>query len=359
MMGQVERMCESGLCLVKALTSDRDFERAEMSHPEEILPMENGVLNVTTGEFLAHADPAWRVTRWCPLSFDTDFATRVEDASSQAARDVALLWRVFRQIIYNDPEKLEAVLNSFAAALYHAHPTAKVYFHKGMGRNGKSTMCNLMCIILGEDVLFHTFAPAALLAPSSGNANHHSAALVPLRYSQFAYITEVPNPAEMPMISMSTLKAATGGDGISARDLQQKGSDVLSFKLVGQIHAAGNNLPPIQDPTSPATGDRVTVFEYESYFYAPGADDWETEAVAKGYQRERCFPRDDAFAARVTGWLEHLSHQGCTVLVGDPGRHFLDKSRLVELAAYPLPQVRRWRKEAEGGERGERESERK
>jgi predicted nicotinamide N-methyase len=68
---------------------------------------------------------------------------------------------------------------------------------------------------------------------------------------------------------------------------------------------------------------------------------------------------EDAFAARVTGWLEHLSYQGCTVLVGDPGRHFLDKSRLVELAAYPLPQVRRWRKEAEGGERGERESERK
>ena len=63
---------------------------------------------------------------------------------------------------------------------------------------------------------------------------------------------------------------------------------------------------------------------------------------------------EDAFAARVTEWLENLSRQGCTVLVGDPGRHFLDKSRLVELAAYPLPQVRWWWEEAEGGERRER-----
>ena len=63
---------------------------------------------------------------------------------------------------------------------------------------------------------------------------------------------------------------------------------------------------------------------------------------------------EDAFAARVTEWLEHLSYQGCTVLVGDPGRHFLDKSRLVELAAYPLPQVRR----LQGGERGRPREER-
>jgi hypothetical protein len=29
---------------------------------------------------------------------------------------------------------------------------------------------------------------------------------------------------------------------------------------------------------------------------------------------------EDAFAARVTEWLEHFSYLGCRVLVGDPGR---------------------------------------
>ena len=46
---------------------------------------------------------------------------------------------------------------------------------------------------------------------------------------------------------------------------------------------------------------------------------------------------EDLFAREVTDWLEALSGQGVDIIVADPGRHFLDKSRLVQLESYPLP----------------------
>ena len=45
-------------------------------------------------------------------------------------------------------------------------------------------------------------------------------------------------------------------------------------------------------------------------------------------------------AARVTDWLEGLAHSGVTVLVGDPGRSYLARDRLVELATYQVAVTR-------------------
>ncbi|RZK80223.1 MAG: methyltransferase, partial [Methylobacterium sp.] len=42
-------------------------------------------------------------------------------------------------------------------------------------------------------------------------------------------------------------------------------------------------------------------------------------------------------AARVTAWLSGLHARGATVLVGDPGRSYLPRDRLTELATYTVP----------------------
>lgn len=42
-------------------------------------------------------------------------------------------------------------------------------------------------------------------------------------------------------------------------------------------------------------------------------------------------------AGRVTDWLSGLHGRGTTVLVGDPGRSYLPRDRLTELAAYTVP----------------------
>lgn len=42
-------------------------------------------------------------------------------------------------------------------------------------------------------------------------------------------------------------------------------------------------------------------------------------------------------AGRVTGWLSGLHARGATVLLGDPGRSYLPRHRLTELATYTVP----------------------
>jgi predicted nicotinamide N-methyase len=51
-----------------------------------------------------------------------------------------------------------------------------------------------------------------------------------------------------------------------------------------------------------------------------------------------CYEHD--LAGRVTEWLLTLSSRGATVLIGDPGRSYLPKDRLENLAMYEVPVTR-------------------
>ena len=49
---------------------------------------------------------------------------------------------------------------------------------------------------------------------------------------------------------------------------------------------------------------------------------------------------DKALAVRLTPWFSSLAARGAAVLVGDPGRSYLPKERLVRLAEYQVPVTR-------------------
>jgi predicted nicotinamide N-methyase len=51
-----------------------------------------------------------------------------------------------------------------------------------------------------------------------------------------------------------------------------------------------------------------------------------------------CYERE--LAAQVIDWLSALSARGATVLIGDPGRSYLPKDRLTEVATYQVPVTR-------------------
>lgn len=51
-----------------------------------------------------------------------------------------------------------------------------------------------------------------------------------------------------------------------------------------------------------------------------------------------CYERD--LAGRVVEWLYALNRRGATVLIGDPGRHYLPRDRLEALATYEVPVTR-------------------
>lgn len=65
-----------------------------------------------------------------------------------------------------------------------------------------------------------------------------------------------------------------------------------------------------------------------------GRDDgWET--IMAG---DVCYERE--MSQRVFGWLKALAARGATVLVGDPGRTYLPRSNLTELAIYDVQTTR-------------------
>ena len=49
---------------------------------------------------------------------------------------------------------------------------------------------------------------------------------------------------------------------------------------------------------------------------------------------------DAAMAERVQPWLLDAARRGARVLLGDPGRHYLPRALLTQLAAYDLPTTR-------------------
>ena len=49
---------------------------------------------------------------------------------------------------------------------------------------------------------------------------------------------------------------------------------------------------------------------------------------------------DRDIAARMAAWLLALQRRGATVLIGDPGRSYLPRERLEELACYEVPVTR-------------------
>jgi predicted nicotinamide N-methyase len=51
-----------------------------------------------------------------------------------------------------------------------------------------------------------------------------------------------------------------------------------------------------------------------------------------------CYERE--LAARVIAWLAALQARGATVLIGDPGRSYLPKERLVALSSHEVPVTR-------------------
>jgi predicted nicotinamide N-methyase len=111
------------------------------------------------------------------------------------------------------------------------------------------------------------------------------------------------------LVAIAAMKA--GAAEVTACDI-----DPFAIAAIG-LNAEANGVP-----ITPIRADLV------------GQDgDW--DAVFAG---DICYERD--LARRVTEWLSALSKRGATVLIGDPGRSYLPKEQLEELAVYEVPVTR-------------------
>ncbi|WP_262298838.1 class I SAM-dependent methyltransferase [Microvirga sesbaniae] len=112
------------------------------------------------------------------------------------------------------------------------------------------------------------------------------------------------------LVAIAAMKA--GASAVTACDI-----DAFAVAAIG-MNAAANGVSSI----TPLREDVV-------------GQDRGWDAVLAG---DICYERD--LAERVTDWLLSLSRRGATVLIGDPGRSYLPKDRLENLAVYEVPVTR-------------------
>jgi predicted nicotinamide N-methyase len=104
-----------------------------------------------------------------------------------------------------------------------------------------------------------------------------------------------------------------------ARAAEIEASDIDAFALEAiALNAAANNISHIMTISMDLTG---------------GEGRW--DVILAG---DICYEKTTA--QRVIAWLESQSAWGATVLIGDPGRAYLPKDRLAELATYQVPTTR-------------------
>ncbi len=76
-----------------------------------------------------------------------------------------------------------------------------------------------------------------------------------------------------------------------------------------------------------------SAIEFESQDLIGKTGDWDTLLAGDVFY-------DRPFADRLVPWFEALSRRGTDIIVGDPGRSYLPKQRLEEIAAYQVPVTR-------------------
>ena len=107
----------------------------------------------------------------------------------------------------------------------------------------------------------------------------------------------------------------------------------IAAAKAGALHVTASDLDPFAIPAiglnaaENGVADRIAAVSADLIGSDPGS--------AVVLAADIFYERD--LAARVTDWLAALHAGGATVLVGDPGRAYLPRDRLTELASYTVP----------------------
>ena len=210
------------------------------------LGVPNGVVDLRTGMLLA-ARPDDMINRLCGCPY-----TPWEDVP---AADREAVWAFFRQIFDGDDEKIIFVQRLLGQALIGKVISHVFPFWLGRrGRNGKSTLCNLLLHILGDygitfrhEMLFEQYGAA--------NASGIDPDMVDLDGARLAISSEVKDGA---VFSAQRIKLLTGGDKLKGR---KPFEDFRTFTPSHTLIMLGNH-----EPTAPAGDDAFWTRTFLIYF---------------------------------------------------------------------------------------------
>ena len=124
------------------------------------------------------------------------------------------------------------------------------------GGNGKSTLTDLLLKALGD---YACVSPVALVTAKRESANSANSALASIRNKRAVIMQE---PESNEMIQAGIMKALTGGDRISTRELH---SSQMEFKPHAKFFMCCNKIPALSDLDGGVTR-RLKITEFVSRF---------------------------------------------------------------------------------------------
>jgi putative DNA primase/helicase len=165
-----------------------------------------------------------------------DRVTRIVDVDYDAAARCPL-WEAFLERFLPDAEVRRAV-QIFCGLGLTGLPVQRLFFHYGLGANGKSVFLEVLSRVLGQIAVG---LPAESISGSSERgAGAASPDLARLHGARFVRITELPQGEPL---REALVKRLTGGEDIDVRTLFK---GYFAFKPQFKAHMSGNGYPKIE-----------------------------------------------------------------------------------------------------------------
>ena len=165
----------------------------------------------------------------------TDYMTKITAVAPESNCPVPL-WLAFLDRVTNKDAELIAFLQRMSGyALTGSTEEHALFFHHGVGANGKTTFINVLSAIVGD---YHKTAPIETFIAS--HTEHHPTDLAGLHGARLVTSVETEEGRRW---AENKIKALTGGDEISARFMRQ---DFFEFTPHFKLLIAGNHKPSLR-----------------------------------------------------------------------------------------------------------------
>lgn len=233
-----QREAAGVLAFVKASSSARGIESAvklarsepgvvasadDLNRHPYLLNVGNGTLCLETAELKPHS-PADLLTHMAAVNFD---------ASASCPT-----WRKFVDDVTNGDKELAAFLQRSCGLALSGDVTEQVlWLHYGEGRNGKSTLLNVLTELLGT---YAGPAPMELLLVRGKSGREVETQFASLAGKRLVTTVEADSGVRF---SEATVKLLTGGDTVLARRLYE---DAWPVRPSWKLHVAANHKPLVK-----------------------------------------------------------------------------------------------------------------
>lgn len=228
---------------INALLSRARSERNIPAKPEQfdknrdLLCVENGILNLQTGELLPHNQ--------------SDFITKIAPVIYDTKAECPTFMRFIRRIMDGNEELITFIQRAAGYSLTGDVSERCMFILYGSGKNGKSTLVEVLSELLGNYSLRTPTETLMVKHGSTGVPND----VARLKGARFVSASET---EEGQRLSESKIKDMTGGDTLTARYMHGEWFD---FSAEFKIWLSTNHKPTIQG-TDQAIWDRIRLIPF-------------------------------------------------------------------------------------------------